>query len=229
MKFIYPIDIDATYSVDNGTITNDYLINDGAIDTAATVSNGDRVQFDFSSSVNPTQIVVYLNSGSGSIVVKRTSSKTLVSTTAISTAGWTIIDISSTASDEWYCEFTVPAAMTISEVFFAHTFTFPYQYDLGNTKQYQFGVDLAMGIGGGEFANKRHDAKTLRDWNSTSYSGTNVTAYETMLTAIGGTYAKLLWYDDTSYHYIRLKDTPVFSEETYDRWGFGQGIRTQLQ
>ncbi|GAI73460.1 unnamed protein product, partial [marine sediment metagenome] len=73
-------------------------------------------------------------------------------------------------------------------------------YDLGATEQAQFGVDLTIGQGGGEFANKRHDEKTLRNWNWRTFSEANKTAYKAMVTAIGGIYAKVLWYDGSRFN-----------------------------
>ena len=84
-------------------------------------------------------------------------------------------------------------------------------------------------MGGGEFANKRHDEKTLRNWSWRSFSEANKTAYKAMVTAIGGIYAKILWFDGSSYHWVRLQNTPVYTEQTFGSYGLGQGTRSQLR
>ena len=228
MKFIYPIDIDATFSVDNGTITNNYRIHDGAIDFGATVANADRVQFDFDTADIPDSVAIYVVSGTGTAEILNSPTNQVIAPTAI-TAGWNVITVGSGSSQDWYVEFASVSSLVIGEIFFADEFSFPYRYDLGHTHQQLFGVDLKTSEGGGEFANKRHDEIFLRNWNSRSYSETNKTNYRTMLTAIGGIYAKLLWYDDSSYHWIRLSDIPAFREDTFESYSFGQGIRSQLQ
>ena len=229
MKFIYPIDIDATFSVDNGTVTNNYRVHDQAIDLGASMSVDDRLQWDFDSSLSPDSCAIYVLSGSGTVDITTASGTEVRRGNESITAGWNVITIPSGTSIDWYIEIEASSSLVIAEAFFAYEFDFPYRYDLGHTEQSTFGVDVTTGMGGGEFANKRHGEKTLRNWNWRSFSETNKTDYKTMLTAISGTYAKVLWYDDSSYHFVRLQDTPIFTEETFQIYNLGQGTRSQLQ
>ena len=49
-----------------------------------------------------------------------------------------------------------------------------------------------------------------------------------MLDAVDGIRAKVLWYDDSTYNWIRFSDIPVFKEDTYQAHSFRQGTRSQL-
>ncbi len=229
MKYIYPIDFDADFSVDGGAITNSYRLHDGAIDLNATdISNADRVQFDFDSVLTPDSVAIYVTSGTGTAEILNSPSNQVIAPTGIS-AGWNIITIATSASVDWYVEFASVSSLLVAEIFFAYELDFPWRYDLGATEQAQFGVDLVTGMGGGEFTNKRHDEKTLRNWNWRSFSEANKTSYKAMVTAIGGIYAKILWYDGSSYHWVRLQNTPIYTEQTFGSYGLGQGTRSQLQ
>ncbi len=228
MKFIYPIEFDATFSVDNGSIPNSYRINDGAIDLGSTLTAADRVQFDFSSSLTPDSVAIYVLSGSGTVDIRDSSSNVIIGSTAIS-AGWNIITIATGASVDWYVHVLTTSSLIVGEIFFAFEFDFPWRYDLGATEQAQFGVSLVTGQGGGEFTNKNHDEKTLRNWNWRTFSEANKTAYKAMVTAIGGIYAKILWFDDSTHHWIRLQNTPIYTEQTFGAYGLGQPTRSQLQ
>ena len=228
MRIVYPIDIDATMTEDSGNFTDGYRFNNGAIDFAVTgVADTERIKYLFSSSVNPTYLAIYVSSGSGSVIIKRTASKTTVSTTALST-GWNVIAISSTASDQWYLEFTSVSSLEINEAFFAYGFEFPYRYEPKNTHTKEYGVDLKTTQGGGEYTNKRHGPKFIKGWKNKSYSETNQSDYWDMLDAIDGIRAKVLWYDDSAYHWIRFDKIPVFTEDTYEAYSFSHGVRQQL-
>ncbi len=228
MKYVYPIDFDADFSVDNGSITNAYRIHDGAIDLGATITINDRVQFDYDTVKTPDSVAIYVTSGSGNVSI-RTAQTTGEEATGAISAGWNIITIGSGSSVDWYVHFTSVSSLVVAEIYFSDEFDFPWRYDLGATEQAQFGVSLVTGQGGGEFSNKNHNEKTLRNWNWRTFSEANKTAYKAMVTAIGGIYAKILWFDDTTYHWIRLQNTPVYTEQTFGAYGLGQPTRSQLQ
>lgn len=229
MRYVYPIYFDAALTVDGGSITNSYLLNNGAIDFAASISDNDRVRFNFAAyqSVNPNYVAIYVNSGSGNAVVKRTTGKITVSTTALST-GWNVIAISSTTSSNWYVEFTGTSSLEVSEVFFAYGFEFPYNYDLQNTERSVFGVDLTTSEGGIEFANKRHEEIVLKNWDWRNFSETDKTNYKAMLTTIGCFWLKILWFDDSAYNWIRFQAPPMFTEAGYQAHDTQGSTRSQL-
>ena len=230
MKFIYPIELDSVLSEYAGSFTNSYRANDGAIDFAMTgIGNTDAIRFTLSAAMVADSVAIYVESGTGTANIHKNFTPSASLGSGSLSAGWNIITFTETTSQYWNIVFSGVSSLEVSEIFVAYTFDFAYRYDLGHTHQQQFGVDLKTSKGGGEFANKRHDEIFLRNWNNRSYSETNKTNYQAMLTDIGGIYAKLLWYDDSSYHWIRLQDIPAFREDTFESYSFGQGIRSQLQ
>lgn len=228
MKYIYPIDVDGTLSEDSGSFTNSYRANDGAIDLAVTgIANTERLKILTAATEISDCFAMYVTSGTATVTVKKDAGLTQIGTGSVS-AGWNIITYASDASaTQWFAEFSSVSSLEFSEMFFAYTFDFPYNYDLGNTDQSIFGVDIATSEGGTEFTNKRHNEKFLKKWNWRSFSETNKTAYKAMLTSIDGFRAKILWYDDSSYHWIRLPQT-IFTESAFEIHDLPGGAREQL-
>ena len=233
MKFIYPVDIDSVVTAYAGSFTNMERVNNGSIDFAMTgIDNTDAIRFTLSATKSVDCVAIYVTSGTGTVDIhKDFSPGDSLAQEAIS-AGWNIIEITEANGQYWNIVFSGVSSLQVAEIFPAQTFDFPYNYDLGNTDQSIFGVDIVTSEGGNEFTNKRHAEKFLKNWNWRSFSETNKTAFKAMLTAIDGIRAKILWDSSTSgsavYNWIRLPSVPVFTEETYGAYGLPGGAREQL-
>jgi len=233
MKFIYPVEIDSVVTAYSGAFVNMERVNDGAIDFAMTgIANTETIRFTLSATKSVDCVAIYVTSGTGTANIHKDFSPGSSIGSGSLSAGWNIITITEANGQYWNIVFSSVSSLTVAEIFPGQTFDFPYNYDLGNTDQSIFGVDVVTSEGGNEFTNKRHAEKFLKNWNWQSFSTTNKTAYKAMLTAIDGIRTKILWDSSTSgsavYNWIRLPSVPVFTEETYGAYGLPGGAREQL-
>ena len=106
--------------------------------------------------------------------------------------------------------------------------TFENEPDIGiATYCKSFATDLNTSLGGVEYANKRHEPKTTWQLNFSNISQTfknNLVSFEQDVT----NFKKFVYYDDSSYHYVRL-DSPIkFTEVAFERFSASLKLREQL-
>ena len=79
-----------------------------------------------------------------------------------------------------------------------------------------FGNDITTSFGGVEFSNLRHDAKRFYNFDLSYVSESYKTSLESMRDAVRGSHYKFLYYDGSTYHYVRMsKDSLQFKEIAY--------------
>ena len=84
---------------------------------------------------------------------------------------------------------------------------------LSGSEGKSFGNDVVTSYGGIEFSNLRHEGKRFYNFNLNHVNETYKTNLETMRDAVRGSHYKFLYYDDSSYHYVRMsKDSLQFKE-----------------
>ena len=104
---------------------------------------------------------------------------------------------------------------------------FENEPDMGIATQEIFGTDINKSYGGVEYANKKHEPQSTWTLNFSNISQTfrnNLAPMEADVT----NYKKLVYYDDSAYHYVRL-DAPIkFTEVAYQRFSASLKLREQL-
>ena len=115
----------------------------------------------------------------------------------------------------------------LTEIIIGTKLEFENEPDIGIATQEIFGTDLNTSLGGVEYANKRHEPKTTFQLNFSNISQTfknNLVSFEQDVT----NFKKFVYYDDSTYHYVRL-DSPIkFTEVAFQRFSASLKLREQL-
>ena len=144
-------------------------------------------------------------------------------------AGWNIIDITEASNDNWFLVATVAEVTNLSEVILGKTLTFPFNPNLNSKESKQFGVDVVESYGGNEYANKRHDGKRMWEISFSNLTEANKTSFESMRDAISTNFLKFLYYDDSSYYWVRaLKGSFEFTEVAHQAYNMNVKMIEQL-
>ena len=91
----------------------------------------------------------------------------------------------------------------------------------------EFGTDVITSYGGNEYSNKRHNPKTTWSWNWSNISSSMKTSLENVRDSVQD-HKKFLYYDETSYHYVRMGKPLEFTEVAYQRYSTNIKLREQL-
>jgi len=232
---------DGTYSsgpdefTDGTTITNEERVVDMSISTAPTDwATSDALQFNLGSAKDVSFIAMYFNATETSDIslyaddsASGTLDNTAVDITSSFSVGWNISTFSSLSKQYWVLNAQSGAIEGLTEVILGEKLEFENEPDIGIATQEIFATDLNTSYGGVEYANKRHDPKTTWQLNfsniSTAFKN-NLVRFETEVT----NYKKFVYYDDSSYHYVRL-DSPIkFTEVAFQRFSASLKLREQL-
>ena len=225
----------STFSV-SSSITNELFAQDQNISNAITSYNiDDAIRFGFSSAQTIDTVALYFtgaSSGRLNIFTDGGTATSLGSTAgndASLGAGWNIIDITEASNDNWFLVATVAEVTNLSEVILGKTLTFPFNPNLNSKESKQFGVDVVESYGGNEYANKRHDGKRMWEISFSNLTETDKTNFESMRDAISTNFLKFLYYDDSSYFWVRaLSGSFEFTEVAYQAYNMNVKMIEQL-
>ena len=225
-----------TFSPSSSAITNEHYINDQSIGQAVTGFNDeDTIRIDFGSNQTASDIILY-NKGTttefNDLFIYNSDSATSSLSPIIGlgsmVSGWDADELGSTSSKRyWFLRSEDGDFDNLSEVILGVPLTFENEPDIGIATQEIFGTDLNTSLGGVEYANKRHEPKTTFQLNFSNISQTfknNLVSFEQDVT----NFKKFVYYDDSSYHYVRL-DSPIkFTEVAFQRFSASLKLREQL-
>lgn len=229
--FIYPTEgRETSASVDSGSIpdgggsytssgskvTNDERLVDGNLGAAAnfteqhatirvdkgsgSVDKIDCIAY-YSTAADNGGFRIYTNSASDN------SSTTERATFSETTAGWNVNTSMTLGNAEryWYMSAHEEAVATVTQVIFGTKLNLT-NVDLSGTEGKIHGNKVITSQGGVEYSNKRHDGKKFWNFDLKFINSTYKTNLETMRTALYGSHDKFLYYDDSSYYYVRMSD-----------------------
>ena len=115
----------------------------------------------------------------------------------------------------------------LSEMIIGSKYTFDVNPEINSKIGEEFGTDIVTSYGGNEYANKRHAPKTTWDFSFSHILSTQKTALEA-LNANVQDWKKFIYYDDTSYHYVRLVNPIDFTEVAPNVFSANVRLREQL-
>ena len=226
---------DGAFTASSTDITNEHAIADQSLSLAVT-SMGDEetLRIDFGSNVTVTDILSYNNSTTqeeDNLAWYYNSAGTNVGTLFGSNdqfpPGWDLVSASSQTARFWYARSVHADYAGLAEVIMGVPLEFENEPDIGIATQEIFATDLNTSYGGVEYANKRHEPKTTFELNFSNISQTfknNLVSFEQDVT----NFKKFVYYDDSSYHYVRL-DSPIkFTEVAFQRFSASLKLREQL-
>ncbi|MFQ6610778.1 MAG: hypothetical protein ACE5D7_08280 [Fidelibacterota bacterium] len=248
-SFIYPNSNLLTATITDGTvsigppntfsssdsITNEERINDLSIATEISgVGVDDGIRIDLGSSQTCNAIMVYtsaadtnnvnLYGGSGATSMNNSAEYSFTSLSA----GWNIGTFSDAASQYWFLHHD--GAIAYAEVVLGKKYDFDLAFDLNNTIGEQYANTMNESYGGIEYVTKRHGAKTVWEWNWANISASMKTSLESVRDAVEGDYKKFIYYDETSYYWVRMsKDSLKFTEIAFNRYSTNMKLTEQLQ
>lgn len=224
-----------TFSVSAGDITNEHYINDQSIGHAlSSFDDEDAIRIDFGSAKAITNVLTHNNSASDEtddlIVYYSSADDDIGSSFAINSTsppGWDLVTASSQSARYWYIRSSAGTHSGLTEIIMGVPLEFENEPDMGIATQEIFGTDINKSYGGVEYANKKHEPQSTWTLNFSNISQTfrnNLASMEADVT----NYKKFVYYDDSSYHYVRL-DAPIkFTEVAYQRFSASLKLREQL-
>jgi len=224
-----------TFSTSASAITNEHYINDQSIGHAVSSFDlDDAIKIDFGSDKSITHVLSHNNSTldetDNLIIYYSSSASDIGSAFAInltSPVGWDLVSGSSQSARYWYIRSSQGTHAGLTEVIMGVPLEFENEPDIGIATQEIFATDLNTSLGGVEYANKRHEPKTTWQLNFSNISETfknNLVSFEQDVT----NFKKFVYYDDSSYHYVRL-DSPIkFTEVAFQRFSASLKLREQL-
>ena len=217
------------------TITNESRATDMSISTAITAFGiVNTIRFDLGSSKSADIIALYFSATETSnlTLYAHASSATDAGTsievmTSTFTAGWNVFDFSSTSNRYWFLVSTSGSIDNLTEVIIGTKYDFDINFDLNNKLGEEFGTDVITSYGGNEYANKRHNPKTTWSWNWSNISSSMKTSLENVRDSVQD-HKKFIYWDETSYHYVRMGKPLEFTEVAYQRYSTNIKLREQL-
>ena len=232
-----------TFSSGN-TVTNEHRISDESIGSAVGSfgsDNTDTIRFDLGASYACDAIAIYLSADDVSNLVLYYSSSSgsmgsdssdpsvpLATTPVMSTnyvAGWNIRTFTEITDRYWFVKAT--STIDISEIIIGKKYDFDVNFDLNNKLGEEFGTDIITSYGGNEYANKRHEPKTTWSWNWSYLSSNQKTSLEDLNSKVQD-HKKFIYYDETTYHYVRMVKPLVFTEVAPSVYSTSMTLREQL-
>lgn len=225
----------STFS-DSSSITNELYANDQSISNAITSFDiDDAIRFGYTTAQTIDTIALYFSaSSSGRLDIypdggTATSLGSSAGNDASLGSGWNIIDITEASNDNWFLVATVAEVTNLAEVILGKTLTFPHNPNLSGKESKVFGVDVVESYGGLEYANKRHDGKRVWEMSFSNLNATDKTNFESMRDAISTNFLKFVYYDDSTYHWVRaLPGSFEFTEVAYQSYNMNVKIIEQL-
>ena len=225
----------STFSTSASDITNEHYINDQSIGHAVSdFDDEDAIRIDFGSAKTITDVLTHNNSTSDETndlwVYYSSSASNIENAFAINSTSppsWDLVSAISRSARYWYLRSEDGVFSGLTEVIMGVPLTFENEPDIGIATQEIFATDLNTSLGGVEYANKRHEPKTTWQLNFSNISQTfknNLVSFEQDVT----NFKKFVYYDDSSYHYVRL-DSPIkFTEVAFERFSASLKLREQL-
>jgi len=229
---------DGTTFTAESAITDHERSSDQNIGTIiSAVVNNDGIQYAVGSTATANAAAVYFtgddNISSGTSANFHISGNTTIGAskgtiTAVSAAGWATTDLTETAGTKFYIIFA-GAVTNVSEVLIGSKLSFEVEPDVNIQSSIDYENSIQRSLGGVEYAlnvNPGQEVTTIGFQNISSTFKTNLT---TMQDALKGEAKKFVWYDGTSFHWVRLDKPMTFTEIADGRFSTQLVLRQQIQ
>ncbi len=196
-------------------VTNESRVTDRSV--ASAVSNmaaDDALLFDFGASTTMDFMAVHVEADVATNIQILRSAATTGDTTSVSlitddlTAGWNVFDFTSVSSRYW--SLRVSDAFAPTEIFFGTALNLPID-GAGITIDKPYNTFIASTYNNAEFSNKVDTE--LRTWSIDIpiLTSDDKTELENLITNYKNLY-KFIYYDETSYHNVRLSKPLTFNQ-----------------
>ena len=199
----------------SSSITNEERANDMSIGTAFTsFGANDALRFDVgtdNSSTDCDRAAFYFTSAHGhDMKVFSASSDDAMGTALVNkednwVAGWNELSFSDASGQYKFIQSTTGTIDDITEVIIGKKLLLT-NVDLSITEGKIHGNKVTTSQGGQTYSKKRHNGKRFWYFDLKLVDSSYKTSLETMRNSLYGSHKKFLYYDDSSYYYVRMSD-----------------------
>ena len=221
-----------TFATSN-VLTNEFRANDSSITgVVESFALNDTIRFDLGSSKTAGVIALYFaDNDSDDMKLYAHDTSTDMGTEVVNmpsfSTGWNVFTFSDTSARYWFLRCSVGFIGQLTEVIIGTKYEFTHNPDLNSKISDEFGTDIMTSYGGQEYANKRHEPKQNWDWTWSYMLSSMKDDLQTMSDAVQD-YKKFIYYDETSYNYVRMTKPMEFTEVAPDIFSTSMSLREQL-
>jgi len=222
------------------TVTSHERSSDQNIGTAISgIADLDAIEYAVGSTATANAAAVYFNAddgiSSGTIMnffidTDRASLANKGTISAVSAAGWAVTDLTETSANKFFVEFTGSITdNVITEILIGKKLSFEVEPDVNVQTKRDYGTSVQKSLGGVEYALNTHDAQEVSTISFQNISSTFKTNLLSMQDDLKGQSKKFLWYDGSSFHWVRLISPMTFNEIADGRFSTQIVMRQQIQ
>ena len=220
------------------TLTNHSRSNDQNIGTTISgVADRDAIEYAVGSSATADAAAVYFTGddgvSSGTILTffidtDRASLPSKGTISAVSAAGWAVADLTETTGTKFFTEFN-GSVTNVSEILIGKKLSFEVEPDVNVQSSIDYENSIQRSLGGVEYALNVNEGQEVHTISFQNVSSTFKTNLITMQDAIKGEAKKFVWYDGSSFHWVRLDKPMTFTEIADGRFSTQLVLRQQIQ
>ena len=144
-------------------------------------------------------------------------------------SGWVANTFTEVTSKTKFCLEFNEALTNISEILIGSKLAFEVEPDVNVKTKRDYGTQVNKSLGGVEYAINVHDAQEVFSITFQNISSTFKDNLITMQDSLKGQAKKFVWYDGSSFHWVRLENTLTFTEIADSRFSTSISMRQQIQ
>ena len=220
------------------TITDHERASDQNIGTIiSAVADRDAIEYAVGSSVTADAAAVYFTGddgvSSGTIMTffidtDRASLPSKGTISAVSAAGWAVADLTETTGTKFFTEFN-GSVTNVSEILIGKKLSFEAEPDVNVQSSIDYENSIQRSLGGVEYALNVNEGQEVHTISFQNVSSTFKSNLITMQDALKGEAKKFVWYDGSSFHWVRLDKPMTFTEIADGRFSTQIVLRQQIQ
>jgi len=231
-----------TFTVNSSALTNHERVSDQNIGTVMSgVSANDAICYQVGSAVAADAVAIRF-AGDCGVGVSDNAENTIRFGTALdglsgavnfgtgsNVASWRVATFTEVTAKTKFCVEFNDAQNNISEILIGKKLSFEVEPDVNIQSSIDYENSIQRSLGGVEYAlnvNTGQEVTTIGFQNISSTFKTNLT---TMQDALKGEAKKFVWYDGSSFHWVRLDKPMTFTEIADGRFSTQLVLRQQIQ
>ena len=203
------------------------------------IVDNDAIQYSIGSSATADAAAVYFlgddGVASGTIMTFYASDTTSVGSSigtisAVSGAGWQVSSLTESTNTKFYTEFNATITNNIiSEILIGKKLNFEIEPDVNVQSSINYENEVQRSLGGVEYAINVSPGQEVFTISFQNISSTFKSDLITMQNHLKGESKKMLWFDGTNYHWVRLDKPMTFTEIADGRFSLQITMRQQIQ